>query len=463
MLTRLLAQFVVNSSCNDLTPAIVAAAKRGVIDCIAVTLAGSREQVAAILQNRVRQSAGNAKSTVIGGGFKTDAQLAAYANGAAAHALDYDDVIHVGQYWMGHPSVVIFPAVLAVAETTQATGKELLLAYALGIELYARLGLLCGDQPYRNGWHNTSYIGTLAAAGAVAKLLQLDEQQTRHAFGIAASMAGGLRQNFGTMTKPLHAGIAARNGVEAAQLAQAGLTADANILEAPLGFRNVFTASRGDCSQHIPQGEAVLSAEEFTAGLGNPWIVADPGLAFKICPSCRATHFGMEAALEFRESADFSTQHIVEIEAHVPNHMQSVLFYHAPQKGLEGKFSLEYVLARTLLDGVPKINDFTDARVNEPPIKQLIDKIRWIPFEPAKGSFGTPEFVFTLSNSEVFRSKVEYPRGEPENPVSDPMLIAKFIDCASTVLTADACSHLKGLLLDLENVDNITKLSRLLG
>ena len=159
--------------------------------------------------------------TVINGG-KTSVTMAAYVNGALSHALDYDDVIHVNPLWMGHPSVAILPAIFSVAERENRSGQDLILAYSVGIEIYTKVGLLCGDTAYKNGWHNTSYIGTMAAAGAVARLLGLDAMAVGQAFGIAGSMASGLRQNFGTMVKPLHAGIAARNGVEAAYLARRG-------------------------------------------------------------------------------------------------------------------------------------------------------------------------------------------------------------------------------------------------
>jgi 2-methylcitrate dehydratase PrpD len=459
MLTEVLSRFVASSTYDALSPAAVAGAKKGMLDCLGVGLAATREDVSRIVQERVRLMTGAQEATVIGAGFKANAPLAAYANGAMAHALDYDDVIHVGPFWLGHPSVVVFPAALAVAEAAQASGRDLILAYSLGIEVYTKVGLFCGEKPYRQGWHNTSYIGVMAAAAAACSMLGLDEGQVRRAFGIAASTAGGLRQNFGSMTKPLHAGLAARNGVEAAYLAQAGLTADEAILEAPLGFRNVFTASREDVSQAIPLGDETVSPAELEGRLGAPWVLETPGLAFKICPSCRATHFGMEAALLFRETHADHAAEIVEVEAHVPTHMGSVLFHHDPQSGLEGKFSLEYVLARTLIDGPPKISDFTDERVGQPAVKALMKRIRWLPFEPPQGAFGTPQFLFRLANGETLSVRVEHPRGDPENPVSDDLLAGKFVDCATASVSTLSAERLKDLVLDLERLDRISTLS----
>jgi 2-methylcitrate dehydratase PrpD len=463
MFTQILSQFIVNTTYKDLPKSVVAAAKRGVLDFIAVTLAGSREPVAVKITNFVKQTKCNEEATVINGGFKTNAYFAAYVNGTMAHALDYDDVIHIPPLWMGHPSVAIFPAVLAVSEKNHVSGKELILAYCQGIEIYAKVGLLCGDIAYRNGWHNTSFIGTMAAAGAAAKLLKLNELQVRRSFGIAASLASGLRQNFGTMVKPLHAGIAARNGVEAALMAEADFTSDENIFEAPLGFKNVFTGDHSDISRAIPFGSKTITPSEFAKCLGNPWNIFSPGMSFKICPSCRATHFGMEAALNFRDKYTVDAQQISEIECHVPNHMESVLFYHDPQKGLEGKFSLEYVLARSIIDGIPRIDDFTDERVNEAEIKELIKKIKWISFEPEADTFGAPEFIVKLNDGTNFHSKIEFPRGEPENPVSDEILIEKYNDCAGSILPQKIRTQIKGQILNLENVENISLLTNLLG
>ena len=463
MFTQILSQFIVDTKYKDLSRPVVAAAKRGVLDFVAVTLVGSHEPVTEKLQRLVKGMHCDHEATVINGGFKTNAYFAAFVNGTMAHALDYDDVIHIPPLWMGHPSVAIFPAVLAVAEKNHVSGKELILAYCQGIEIYAKVGLFCGDTAYRNGWHNTSFIGTMAAAGAAAKLLDLNERQVRRAFGIAASLASGLRQNFGTMVKPLHAGIAARNGVEAALMAEADFTSDETIFEAPLGFRNVFTGNHHDMSQEIPYGNKTITPAEFAAGLGNPWNIFSPGVSFKICPSCRATHFGMEAALNFRQKYTVDAQQIAEIECHVPNHMESVLFYHDPQKGLEGKFSLEYVLARAMLDGVPKIDDFTDERVNQAEIKKLIKKIKWISFEPRADTFGAPEFLVKLNDGTQFHSQIEFPRGEPENPVSDEILIAKYEDCAGSVLPPEMRAQVKDLILNLESVENISLLTNLLG
>ena len=206
-----------------------------------------------------------------------------------------------------------------------------------------------------------------------------------------------------------------------------------------------------------------ISTVEFANRLGNPWNIASPGVSYKLCPSCRATHFGMEAALQYRERYTVDPELISEIECHVPNHMESVLTYHAPQKGLEGKFSLEYVLARTLLSGTPGINDFTDERVNQPEIKELIKKIKWVSFEPEAGSFGIPEYIVKMKDGTEFCTKVEFPKGEPENPVTDDVLGGKYQDCAGVVFEGETRDQIRDLVMKLEQMEHISQLTRLLG
>jgi len=453
--TQILSRFVAGSRFDQLSLTAIEAAKRGIMDTLGVILAAVPEDVSGIVGSFARDHASRTEATVIGRRFKANADLAAYANGTMAHALDYDNVIHVGNVWMGHPSVVILPAVLAVAEQRNMSGRDLLLGYALGLQLYTTIGLLSGNQPYLNGWHNTSYIGTVAGAGAVARMLGLNAQQTERCFGIAGSSAGGLRQNFGTMTKPLHAGNAARGAVEAAELAGAGLTGSEHIFEGALGFRSAFIGRRSPIGDRVPLGDDLVTADAFAAGLGHPWSIADPGMAYKICPSCRSSHYGLEAGLQFRQLKPFAVADIAEVECHVSREMGAVLFYHAPKKGLEGKFSLEYVLARTLLDGVPKTTDFTDARVNDPLVRPLMARMKWMPFDPPAKDPGFPTFVFRSSGGKEYRTRIEHLTGEPEHPVSNALLVGKFDDCASALLAPTARRRVSDMVFGLEGMASI--------
>ena len=228
-ITEQLAAFVVDTAFTDVPSQAYARAKEAILDGLGCALVGSPTTVGQMITRYVRQRSEATHAAVIGSGFKSSAPLAALANGTMAHALDYDDV---NWHMNGHPTVPLLPAVLALGQEVRASGEEVLLAYALGFEVECKLGLGVNPRHYDLGWHATSTLGTLGASVACAKLLRLDVTHTRMALGIAASTAAGLRQNFGTMTKPLHPGQAAMNGVTAAQLAQLGWTADANILEA---------------------------------------------------------------------------------------------------------------------------------------------------------------------------------------------------------------------------------------
>src|SRR5437667_9684600 len=229
------------------------AAARALLDTIGVMLAGASESAAASVQQVVAQESSGLQCSVLGTGLRTSATNAALANGTAAHAHDYDDMCFVS---LAHPSAPLVAAALAVAELDGRPGRGLLDAYVVGFELEARLGRAMNPRHYQRGWHCTSTIGTIGAAAAAARLLDLDEAAAGHALAIAASEACGLKENFGTMVKPLHAGLAARNGVLAALLGRAGMTAAAGALIGPQGFVKAM------------DGERAPSVDELCAELG---------------------------------------------------------------------------------------------------------------------------------------------------------------------------------------------------
>src|ERR671922_334024 len=238
--TTQLAAFVADTAFADVPSQAYARAKEAMLDGLGCALVGSPTPIGKLMTRYVREHGGAPHAGVIGSGFKTAAPLAALANGTMAHAVDFDDV---NWNMSGHPTVPLLPAALALGQEVHASGSDVLLAYTLGFEVESKIGLGVNPRHYDLGWHATSTLGTLGAAAACAKLLGLDVDKTRRALGIAASTAAGLRQNFGTMTKPLHPGQAAMNGVTAAQLARLGWTADANILEAPYGFCQLYTGA----------------------------------------------------------------------------------------------------------------------------------------------------------------------------------------------------------------------------
>ena len=286
--TELIADFIVNTTYEALPEKAIQIAKMSLIDSIGACLAGSTTDAGQIITDYLREEKGHPEATVIAKGFKTSAVDAALANGTMMHALDYDDT---SENFFGHPTTVILPAVMAVGEWMKISGKEALLAYILGYEIGNKIGYGMGSTPFDTGWHATGIFGALAAVAASAKVLKLNAHQTRMAIGIAASLASGLRQNVGTMTKPLHAGNAARSGVFAAILARKGFTADQAILEAPIGYAHVFG------------GAAATSLERMTNNLGSPFEIVSGPPIIKLYPSCRATAGPLDAILNISARA----------------------------------------------------------------------------------------------------------------------------------------------------------------
>ncbi|MBC7324633.1 MAG: MmgE/PrpD family protein, partial [Moorella sp. (in: Bacteria)] len=284
-ITEQIANFVVGAQLEDMPAEGIKMAKEAMLDCLGCTFVGAAQPVGDIMAEYVREVEGKPVSSVVGKGLRTSPPQAALANGIMAHAEDFDDV---NLSILGHPSPPMFPAALAVAEYCGASGRQLIEAYIAGFEVETRVGLAINPGHYNRGWHATATLGVLGAAAASAKIFGLNAEQTRMALGIAASQASGIRQNFGTMTKPFHAGNAARGGVLAAMLARLGFTADLNILETPLGFCTVF---RGD----VPPDQ--IDMEKIVAGLGKEYELMRSKIAFKPYPSCAETHAGIEIAI----------------------------------------------------------------------------------------------------------------------------------------------------------------------
>src|SRR5215471_5403127 len=299
-------------------------------DTVGVILAGAPESAADIIRRTVvEESRGNCR--VLGTAGRASAGDAALANGVAAHAHDYDDMCFVS---MAHPSCALVPASLAAGELTGASGSAVLDAYVVGFEIECRLGLVMNPKHYHErGWHCTSSIGTLGAAAAAARLFKLDVSSTVHALGIAASLACGLKENIGSMVKPLHAGIAARNGVTAARLAKAGFTASEQSIEGPQGYLVVMD------SQKPPA--ALVDA---IADLGSRWEILDTGVTVKLYPSCAATHPPLDALLGLVRQHAITADAVESIDVEVDTMTPRLLIYPRPSTGLEAKFSMPFCM-----------------------------------------------------------------------------------------------------------------------
>ena len=344
-ITKAVAEYVADASLEAFPPEAVYVAKAGITDALGCMLAGSREPLADIVSRFIVASGGEPRATVVGRGFKTSASEAALVNGSTAHALDYDDIT-----WpmKGHPSAVLLPAVLALGEEEEATGRDVLLAHMVGFEVACNIGAAMSADYYDDlGWHPTGPLGALGAAAAAASLLKLDSEQTAMALSLAASLAGGLRQNFGTMTKPFHAGLASRNGVSAARLVQAGLTASAEGIEGRFGSLRAFSGGGGyDDAKALEK-------------LGNNSYLVDDGLDVKKYPCCGSTHPALDALFMLLHMQNVDPAQVERVEVRVDFGPPRSLIHHRPKTTLEGKFSMEYCIAAALLDGKVGLGSFS--------------------------------------------------------------------------------------------------------
>jgi 2-methylcitrate dehydratase PrpD len=424
-LTETIAHFIAENSLATIPSAAIDKAKKAIADTFAVILAGAGSEVAPPLMRYLEQAGGSGESPILGTALSSSPEIAALINGTFGHALDFDDVLSI---MPAHPSAVILPALLADAGKHTISGTQLLEAYMIGIEVGAKIGVAMTVGHYNRGFHGTGTLGIFSAMGALSKLHELDPETMRIAFGIASSLASGLRRNFGTMTKPLHTGWAARSAVVATNLAQCGFTAAPDILEAKAGY---FAAYGVDASD----------PEVAIRGLGRPWVMIDPGIALKYFPCCYATHRGMDGVLQLRQKLGFTADTLQHLECRMPPGGMRVLTYPRPTTGLEGKFSLQYSLAAGVLDGRYTLWSFTDAAVNRPEISELLKKIeakevqRCGGDDPlletrSSGSRGFVEVEATTTDGRKDVIRIVNAPGHPSRELGWKDLEAKFMDCA---------------------------------
>lgn len=447
-ITEQLAQFIASTTSDAIPAEAREQARRAMVDTLGVMLVGSREECARIAADVVRAEECRPVATVVGQGFRTSVRGAALVNGVAAHALDYDDV---NSAMTGHPSAPLLSALLAVAEETQTSGADLLAAFVVGFEIEVKLGRGIGRSHYVRGWHATSTLGTLAAAAVAARLYGLDVDRVRMALGIAASLASGSRQNFGTMTKPLHPGHAAQSGITAAQLAARGFTADANIVEAPIGYLNLFS----------PDGDA--RPDEITSELGAPFEILASGIGVKQYPCCFGTHRALDAALGLTEGRALSADQIEHVEVLIPRGAGLPLIHPRPATGLEGKFSMQYCVAAALLDGRVGLDSFEDGAVRREPAQALLRRVEMVAdTSESAPAEGFADVTITLRDGTSLRRRVDEPRGSALLPLSQDELVAKYRDCAERVLGGPATDRSVQMILNLEKLPSVTPLTELL-
>src|SRR5437870_5051813 len=459
-LTAYVADFITRARAANVPAEVTHLGKRSILDGIGLALAGSVAESGHIVRRYLRSLGCTTAqgSTVIGSPLELPARFAAFANGLAIHADDYDDTqlaIAKDRVYglLTHPTAPALPPVLALAERDQRSGADLMLAYQLGVEVECKVAEAILPRHYQQGFHSTATCGSIGSAAAAAKLLGLDRDTTRRALSIGATQAGGLRENFGTMTKPFHAGRAAENGVVAAEIAALGLTASPNGLEADRGF---FRAAGGGFDAAVISGK-----------LGNPWTFASPGVSIKPHPSGSLTHPGMSVMQELIRRHDLRPERVKRVKVGTNHNMPNALIHHQPRTELQAKFSMEFCMAILLIERKAGLEQFTDEVVNRPDVQALIGRIDFgmHPDAEAAGFDKMTTIVeIELDDGTTVKGSADFGKGSPVNPMSDDELEEKFVECATWGgLDRSRAQRIIDLARRIDELENIGELTRLLA
>lgn len=428
--------------------------KRCILDGLGLILAGSLQECTQIVRKYCKDMASATESTIFGkDAVKVSAALAALVNGTAGHAMDWDDtqlsVTPDRMYGLlTHPTIPPLTACLAMSEKlANVSGKAFLTAFLAGFEVECKIAEAINPDHYKNGFHTSGTVGTFGAAVAAAKLLNLNINQLRHAIGIAASMGAGIRANFGTMTKPLHVGQAAHNGVTAAILAASGFEANMDALDGPWGFFHVLGGG--------------FDPEKIAGCFGNPHTIVDPGVSIKPYPCGVLTHPSMDAMLAVVIENDIKPEDIEEVILFAGSNILNPIRYLVARDELEAKFCMPFLLCAIAISRKAGVREFTREFVNTPAAQSLMRRIR-TEFDPeieAKGWDKIRSRVeVTLKDGQKFVQEAdERYRGGPDHPLSDAELQSKFTDCTEQLLSGDVREKIFETLAGLERLDTVVE------
>ena len=459
-LTAYVAQFVIGTKASAIPADVMRLGKRSVLDGIGLALAGNAAESGHIVRTYLK-SLGiptGKGATVIGTSMKVPARFAAFANGIAIHADDYDDtqlaVAKDRVYGLlTHPTAPALPPVLALGEIGNRSGLDVLAAYQVAVEAETKICEAINPRHYDHGFHSTATIGAIAAAAGASRMMGLNLEQTRRALGIGASQAAGLRENFGTMTKPFHPGRSCESGIVAAEFAKLGWTATPVVLEAGRGF---FKAAGGGYDPAAIEGR-----------LGNPWTFTFPGVSIKPHPSGSLTHPGMGLMLDLIRKHDIRPQQVMKVKVGTNRHMPNALIHHRPQNELQAKFSMEFCMAILLLQRKAGLAEFTDQVVNRPDVRKVIEKVDFgvHPEAEAAGYEKMTTIIdIELADGRKIGGRADFGKGSPAHPMSDDELATKFRECAAWgKLPKASADKVVDRVFNLEKLESIRELTRLLA
>ena len=457
--TASVADFITHARFDRMPGAALVQAKRCLIDGFGVVLAGATVQGSAIVREHVKATSASGGSTILGPARMTAAApFAALANGASGHAMDYDDTQLSSSPdrvfgLLTHPTVPALAASLAVGERLGVSGRAFIEAFLTGFEVECKIAEAIDPSHYQRGFHSTGTIGTFGAAASTARLMNLSPAVTAHALGIAASMSSGIRVNFGSMTKPLHAGRAAENGVTAAELAARGFTAGDDGLDGEWGFFQVLGGG--------------ADVARIAGALGSPYSIVEPGVSFKPYPCGSLGHPTMDAMLKLVTDHDVKPEQIARVRVHAGSNILNPLRYKTAKTELEAKFCLPFMMTSIALRRRAGIHEFTDEFVSSAPVQAMIQRVETM-FDPAIEARGFDKMrslveVELKDGRQLSQPSDERYRGGPDRPFTRAELHEKFTDCASLVLAPARIRRALELLESLEQMGNIRELTQALA
>jgi 2-methylcitrate dehydratase PrpD len=435
-----LVEFVLGLETASLPTAVVEAASRSITDWLGAAIRGAREPLADALAAVIGATGGQPQSTVVGRGVRTSALLASLANGAQSHALDFDDT-HLPA--IVHGSAPLAPVVLALGEWHRLSGAQALAAFIAGLEVETRIGRVIGRRLADRGWHVTGLLGHFGAATAAGKLLGLDRARLAQALGIAATQAAGLEQSFGTMSKPLHPGKAAMNGLLAALLAREGFTGSTAVLDGAGGLPATFVG--------------VEDLDAAVDSLGKRFEILDNSTKFYA--ACHLTHATIDAARAIRARSAPAADRVESVRCHVNPLVLKVADHKSPRTGLEAKFSVAFCAAIALLRGDAGEAEFTGQSLDDPAVARVMARVT--PEADSSLGLGAARMTVRLTDGRLLEERVAAARGTAENPPTREEIEDKFRRLASVVFPADHVARLVTTLRGLAELADVSELAAL--
>lgn len=451
-ITGQIGAFVADTTLADIPEGALARGRVHILDALGLAIAGAAAPAVDILMGYVARMGGEGQATILGSGRRAPASLAALVNGTAMHVDNFDDTSPQPSPDRNggiHATAGVLPAALAVAEANGLSGRALTEAFHIGLEVACKLNHAIDQRHYAGGFHVTGTLGIFGAAAAVARLLALDAASVGHAMALATARAGGVRANFGSMVEQMHTGLAAEGGVAAAELAADGLTGSADIMETRFGW---FDAAGGG-----------FIAGAIDGRLGAPWAIVDPGTWIKPYPSGSLTHPAMTLLADLMAKHGFSGKDVAHVRVTTNRRLASTLIHNRPTDAMQARFSMPFGLAALLVAGRAGLPEFTDAFVNRPDVRAMMERVAYDTYETVEPGFSnvTSFVAVTLTDGTVHDGRADFARGSTRSPMTWEAVTEKFEGCVAVAgWSRDRARKVAELVASIERLDDVRTLVR---